>query len=379
MDFSFERMDFNDIGSIANYGKELLQSDAFMNETEITVMDVNVRDSEMKTLIKQIPQSIDVQIDEIDKETDLPALLALSEKLINFKVFGSQLKLPKSFRKSVEEKLQALEEENDNNYNSITIYKNATEKIDRVREKFNEEYQEILGAKEALVISEAELQELTDKFGVMITAGEEDLEKYKNDINNQDNQELRESKILLATDALNDLKESQIVIDGFIQKKEIAIINLEIYLRNIRKWIRNNYSLLGHAINSSINSTYLKNKIEQLSELVNVSNEIIVNSSAKLKEVSSMNVKMLQEGTLKKETINKYLSNVTSALDQVLPLIEGANQTTLKLSSDIDKMRKQLNDNKSKIERFKEKNYIPQLSDEKPIIKKLVPNTNNND
>ena len=356
LDFDFERMNFDDIYSIGYYGHEVLEEARLQTSVERSIINVNMRDEELTSLINSIPLSIDEEIDK-NIEQNMPVGLTFLEKLIEFKLVG--FLVPKKIKSKITGDIEDAKNNNENN-NSINLYQSIMNNIDNIRFKIEDEYNISEEVIRSLKESKDSIIQLIKKFDIVIEAGESSIEEYKNS-DKLDSPELKSRKIDAATSTIISLKKSRATLNGFIQSKDITALNIFMYLNNLKDWLQSQYPILSLGVETAIETKYISNKVNQLNNLNETSNKVILDSATTLKETTEKNISMLQTGSLDTATINRYLKTVNQALLPVKGFIESKENTTRKLLNDIEKIESEINKNYTLMESIGDNYVAPSL------------------
>lgn len=371
MEFEFERMDFNNILSITNYGLEVLEEVKLSSRNDRNLINVNMKNDDLKRLIKGIPLCIE---DEIDKKVDdsTPITIGMLEKVVNSKLFNNKF-TPSFIKNKIIKPVEDLKEENEQPVNSVDLYNTIMNNIDNIAIELQNNYNEAEAVVETLNISKEEIKKLIEKLDVIINAGVEDLENYQNsDIEDP----LKSKKIELATKQITSLRKTKDTLAISIQQKDTVILNLGMYVVEMRDWMLTSYPALSNGVESAIEVKYISNRTDELKELNDTSKRVMIDSAETLKLTTEKNVQMLKSGSLDTETINKYLKTVQEALKPVKGYIENKENTTKKLISELDHIEKEIDNNNIILNLIQTENIAPRIEEPK-TLKLEMKNSNN--
>lgn len=373
MDFMFNKLDFNDILSISNYGQEVLEEIEKYALNDRTIIDDEVNDIEMQRLMDSIPISID---DEIKKNTNehMPIHLGLMDQLLSIKFLDKALPNFFNWKDKINSEVDELKSSDENN-NTVVLYNNVMENIYKIRDKIEENYLNIEKIVESLSFSKNALIELKGKFDIVISEGEKTIEEY---INSEDDDQLKSKKLMEARDQILHLRNARATIDIMIMQKDESALELLAYGRNLKNWRRTKFPILALGVNSSIEKKYLGNKVEQLSKLNDLSDKAVLDSAKMAKETAQKNVKMLQTGEVNKELLNKYLKDVQDAFVPMRQFIQNKETAQRKLLEDMDKIENDIKQGYKNVAQLGGNIQMAYIED-KPKQLKLEANTHNNE
>ncbi len=377
MDYEFKRMDFDDVSSLANYGEEVLVEMSVLNDDKNLIVNANVKDTELEELINSIPKSIGEEIDEAFEDVDIPVKLSFFSKIAESKSIGKFL--PKSFRNNIKEEMRSAREQQDDNANTIVIYNKVMDIYESIKTKLQSEVEEMAQAVETLTISQETLKQLLQKFDLIISVGEQDIEAYEN---SEIDDPLKADKLELARTSIAELKIARLDISGFIQKKDLIKINLFNYAKNLKKWLRGAYAQAGQAVASSIESKYIESKIELLNKLNGKSNDLISESSKSLVAATQRNVQMLSEGSIKMSTVKEQFDAVNQGVQIVTKYLENKGRETTKLLGEINTIQEHAEEGRAKMLKLGQEYNLPQLGSGEvgnQKVLKIGTKANNND
>ena len=377
MDYEFKRMDFDDVASLANYGEEILVEMSILNDDKNLIVNANVKDTELEELISSIPKSIGEEIDEAFEDVDIPVKLSFFSKMAESKSIGKFL--PKSFRNNIKEEMRSARAQQDDNANTIVIYNKVMDIYESIKTKLQSEVEEMAQAVETLTISQETLKQLLQKFDLIISVGEQDIEAYEN---SEIDDPLKSDKLELARTSIAELKIARLDISGFIQKKDLIKINLFNYAKNLKKWLRGAYAQAGQAVASSIESKYIESKIELLNKLNGKSNDLISESSKSLVAATQRNVQMLSEGSIKMSTVKEQFDAVNQGVQIVTKYLENKGRETTKLLAEINTIQEHAEEGRAKMLKLGQEYNLPQLGSGEvgnQKVLKIGAKTNNND
>lgn len=371
MDFEFRRMDFNDILSLTNYGIEVLEEVKISSRNDRNLIDVNMKNDELKRLIKGIPLCIE---DEIDKKVDdnTPITIGMLEKILNSKFVNNKF-TPRIIKNKIIKPVEEMKEENEQPINSIDLYNTIMNNIDNIAMELENNYNEAEAVVETLNISKEDIRKLIEKLDLVINAGIEDLELYKNsDIEDP----LKSKKIELATKQLTSLRKNKDTLTISIQQKDVVILNIGMYIIEMRDWMLTSYPTLSNGVESTIEVKYISNRTDELKDLNEKSVKVFTKSAETLKLTTEKNVKMLENGSLDTATINKYLKTVQEALKPVKGYIENKENATKKLISELDHIEKEIDNNNVILSLIQSESTMSSIEEPKQL-KLEMKNSNN--
>lgn len=370
MEFEFKRMDFNDILSITNYGLEVLEEVKTSSRDNKNLIDVNMKNDELKRLIKGIPLSIE---DEIDKTVDenTPLTIGMLEKILNSKFINNKL-TPNFIKNKLIKPVEEAKEENEKPINSVELYHTIMNNIDNIAIELQNNYNEAEAVVKTLNISKEEIRGLIEKLDIVINTGTKDLDEYKN---SEIEDPLKLKKQELATKQIASLRKTKDSLAIIMQEKDTVILNLGMYVVEMRDWMLTAYPVLSQGVESSITIKYVSNLTDDLKDLNDTSKNVILGSAEKLKLTTEKNVKMLESGSIDTATINKYLKTVQEALLPVKGYIANKENTTRKLISELDTIEKEIENNNTVLGLIQSENITPSI--EEPKTLKLEMKNNN--
>lgn len=365
----FRRMDFNDITSITNYGIEVLEQVKTLSRNDKNLIDVNMKDEELQRLIKGIPLSIDEEIDK-NVNANMPIHLSALDKLLNIGLVNAIV--PNFLKDKLTKEVEEVKDNSEIN-NSIELYNTIMNNIDNIGIKLQDNYNEAEAVVETLNISKAEIRSLIEVLEEVISVGNSDLEEYANSDSTDD---LKSKKIELATKQITSLRKTKDTLLVLIQQKDAVILNLGMYVIEMRDWMLTSYPVLSLGVESAIETKYISNKTNELKDLNDTSKKVIIDSAETLKLTTEKNVEMLKSGSLDTATINKYLKTVQEALTPVKSYIANKETTTKKLISELDSIEKQIDNNATMLNLIESENITPRIEEPK-TLKLEMKNSNN--
>lgn len=366
----FKRMDFNDITTITNYGIEVLEEVKILSRNDKNLINVNMRDEELTKLIKGIPLSIDEEIDR-NIDANMPVHLSLLDKIFNIGLISSLT--PKFIKDKVSKEVEDVKDNSEIN-NSVELYNTIMNNIDNIGIKLQDNYNEAEAVVETLNISKEEIRLLIEKLDEVIRVGNIDIEEYKN---SEEVDPLKSKKIELALKQITSLRKTKDTLIVLIQQKDTVILNLGMYVIEMRDWMLTTYPVLSLGVESAIETKYISNKTDELKNLNDTSKKVILDSAETLKITSQKNVEMLKSGSLDTQTINTFLKTVQEALVPVKGYIENKETTTKKLISELDHIEKSIENNNTILNLIGNENVVPSI--EKPRTLKLEMKNSNNE
>jgi len=365
----FRRMDFNDITSITNYGIEVLEQVKTLSRNDKNLINVNMKDEELNKLIKGIPLSIDEEIDK-NVNANMPIHLTAIDKLLNVGLINALV--PNFIKDKLNKEVEEVKDNSEIN-NSVELYNTIMNNIDNIGIKLQDNYNEAEAVVETLNISKAEIYSLIEVLDEVINVGNNDIETYKN---SEIEDELKPKKIELAIKQITSLRKTKDTLLVLIQQKDAVILNLGMYVIEMRDWMLTTYPVLSLGVESAIETKYISNKTNELKDLNDTSKKVILDSAETLKITTEKNVEMLKSGSLDTATINKYLKTVQDALTPVKGYIANKENVTKKLMSELDSIERNIDENNTILTLIQGENITPSIEEPK-TLKLEMKNSNN--